>query len=97
MTGLPLPLLRIPPPPGTEDRRIAALRRRLGTALTSVRFPAHRWQVVIAADTDGADYAVRRALHGLTASSYPDAASVLAELAGSAHVFEALMRADLSR
>jgi hypothetical protein len=95
MTGLPLPLLRISPPGGA---RIAALRRRLGSVFTAVDFPAPRWQVVIAADSSGADYAVRRALHELKASTYPDATSVLAELADSAPIFEALMRtAERSR
>ena len=91
MDGLPLPILRVPPQPGAQQAKIAALRQRLGGAFDAVDFPARHWQIVIAAETQGADHAVRVALRELRAESYADATSVLVALAASPPIFETLM------
>jgi hypothetical protein len=81
MTGLPLPILRVPPPPWMTEAKIAAVRMRLEAMLESVRFPAARWQLVAAADHHGADHVTLQALRELWAATYPDAAGVIDEIA----------------
>jgi hypothetical protein len=81
MTGLPLPILRVPPPPWVTEAKIAAVRMRLDKILESVGFPARRWQLVSAADYHGADHLTLQALRDLWAETYPDSGSVIDEIA----------------
>ena len=81
MTGLPLPILRVPPPSWVTEAKIAAVRIRLDKVLESVGFPARRWQLVSAADHHGADHLTLQALRALWAETYPDSGSVIDEIA----------------
>lgn len=81
MRGLPLPILRVPPPSWVAEAKLADVRMRLDAILEAIRFPAHRWELVIAADYHGADYDTREALRDLSAATYPDPIAVIDELA----------------
>lgn len=80
MRGLPLPILRVPPPSWITEAKIAAVRSRLEPLLESVRFPVRRWQLIVAADHHGSDHVTRQALQDLWAETYPDVDALVAEL-----------------
>jgi hypothetical protein len=80
MRGLPLPILRVPPPSGTADAELGNIRMRLEAILDAVTFPARRWQLAAAADHHGCDQDICEALRDLWAETYPDWAAVLREL-----------------
>lgn len=63
--------------PGPQRRRAI----RLAAVLAQVRFPAHRWELVACALSDGWDVVSLREMEGLPAGVYPSFHHVLRALA----------------
>lgn len=53
----------------------------LSPVLSAVRFPVHRWELVVAAETYGADLRTRTVLRRLTRTTYVSREMLLRELA----------------
>jgi hypothetical protein len=63
---------------GKERARSAEVLRHV---LRELRFPAARWQIITVAESNGADYRTRAALHRLDADEYRDLEDVLTDVA----------------
>lgn len=66
--------------PARRDRH--EVEQRLASSLRGATFPADRWELVILAETEGADLETRRMLARLPHGRYPDLAAVAAAIAG---------------
>lgn len=73
-----------PAPYPAELNGTTAVESRLAVILSGLRFPAHRWEIVIQAETYGADRTAQAWLARLPAGRYPSLAALAAVIAGVA-------------
>jgi hypothetical protein len=79
--GLPLPILRVPPPASVQARKLALVRARLSAVLGDMQFPAPRWQLAMTAERYGADCSTRDVLWNLKGTQYESLEALVTEVA----------------